>query len=113
MLFDTLLLGDDGGALTNSDYDLQIQLVSDDTGQTYEPTSTVKISSELYQSVIVAEVRGVYVLLATLVDSQTGDFVGRVGNTPFTVYWDSHYAYYLHSTVAYPLEAYTGFPETF
>ena len=113
MLFDTILLGSDGGPLTGSDYRLDVQLASDDTGQTYGPTSVQKVSEELYRSVIVAETRGVYVLLASVYQSSTDELLGRVGNTPFSVYWDSHYAYYLYSTVVYPLTAFTGFPETF
>ena len=67
MVFTTILLGSDGGPLTGSDYDIDIELASDETSLSYGPTSVEKISEELFSSVIVAEARGVYVLTASVI----------------------------------------------
>lgn len=92
-----------GEPLTSSEITLDIFLVnSEDTALDYRASLVTKTAEAYYYAEITALVRGTYSLLADIYDSETNELVGRIGNTPFEVYWDSHYAYNEFSTIDGP-----------
>ena len=108
-----------GGPLTESDYIIEIRLVNqEDENIVYSESKPIeKLSDFLYQVETVVFIRSIYILYAKLYEKEEdggkGSQLGQIGNTPYPIYWDSHYAYYEQSTVDYPTSIYTGFFETF
>ena len=46
-------------------------------------------------------------------DDTLAENFGRIGNTPFEVYWDSHFAYHEYSTISDLGTVYTSLVHTF
>ena len=96
---------------------LTVQLISgDETPVTTDALSIVKTEEAEYYSEITVTARGNHTLVANVYDNTAGGAdLGRFGNTPFTVYWDSHYADHETSTISGPALTivYTGILDRF
>ena len=116
MPFNVLLLDVNGDPLTSSDMTLAVSLQHQEFPETiYEASLVEKVRESYYYIEITAFIRGTYDLIIEIIDIQTSESLGILGQTPAPIYWDSHFAYYQYSTISGPAltVVYTSFIDTF